>query len=70
LFDEVPALRLRGNPLGLFIAIHGQEGEYVLLIRPTPKALRGQETSDVNISDYVAGLVRAIGSWRVELPKT
>jgi hypothetical protein len=70
LFDEVPAMRLRGNPLGLFIAIHGQDGEYVLVIKPTPKALRKQDIPHVDISDYVAELVRTIGSWRVELPKT
>ena len=70
LFEEVPSLRLLGDFLGLFVAIHGQDGEYVLLIRPTPQSLRGQEGSHVNISDYVAELVRAVARWRVEVPKT
>jgi hypothetical protein len=70
LFDEVPAMRLRGCPLGLFIAIHGQEGEYVLVIQPTPKAMREQDMPHADISDYVAGLARSIADWRIEIPKT
>ena len=69
LFEDVPALRLLGTFLGLFVAIHGQKGEYVLLMQPTPQALRVQDASHVDISDYVAELARAISSWRVEVPK-
>ena len=69
LFDEVPALRLEGDFLGLFVAVHGEKGEYVLLIQPTPKSLRGKKFLDADISNYLAGLVRSIGLWRVEVPK-
>jgi hypothetical protein len=69
LFEEVPSLRLQGHFLGLFVALHGSNGEYVLLICPAPKSIRGLKGTDAVISDYVAELVRSIGRWRVEVPK-
>jgi hypothetical protein len=70
LFEEVPALRLEGDFLGLFVAIHGYEGQYVLQLEPSPKALRGQANFlHSDISNYVAELIRSSTSWRVEVPK-
>jgi len=70
LFDEVPALRLEGDFIGLFVAIHGEGGEYILLLRPKPKTLRGQgEVLYTDFSNYIAELVRSLEMWRVEVPK-
>ena len=71
MFDEVPALRLEGDFLGLFVAVHGLEGDYILLIKPKPYALRDVRSEVLlsDISNYVAELVRSASEWHVEVPK-
>lgn len=61
LFEEVPGLRLLGSFLELFVAIHGFEGSYTLLLKPKALLLPDQKTEDVDISNYVAELARSIG---------
>jgi hypothetical protein len=68
IFEEVPGIRLKGNFLGLFVALHGFDGEYTLLVQPTPAALRGlADTRHVNLGHYIAFLVKSLERWRVEV---
>jgi hypothetical protein len=69
IFDEVPALRLEGNFLGLFVAVHGYPGEYALIIQPRPDTMRGKHGFPMDISNYIALMVQSIADWRVEIPK-
>ena len=69
IFDEVPALRLERYYLGLFVALHGYQGEYTLLIKPNPERVALTDGVMTDISNYVASMIRATGLWRVEVPK-
>ena len=69
MFDEVPALRLEGNVMGLFVAVHGYSGEYTLVIEPTAKTMSDEHGVPTDISNYVALLIRLTANWRVEIPK-
>jgi len=69
IFDEVPALRLEGNFLGLFVAVLGYRGEYELIVEPRPDAMTGETGFPMDIGNYIAQMVRSIADWRVEIPK-
>lgn len=69
LCDEVPAVRLEGNYLGLSVVLHGMDGEYILSLRPRPSALRNLESGiPTDVSAYLAHLVRGVG-FQVQIPK-
>jgi hypothetical protein len=68
-FEEVPALRLEKNFLGLDIVLHGFDGNYTLYLEPVRESwLFGSKYTDV--SDYVAALIKPLGLEQVTVPET
>jgi hypothetical protein len=64
LFEEVPGLRLKRQLLGLFVGLHGFDGNYTLIMQPTSSAtIPGLQ--HVNISNYIASLLSGLGRWNV-----
>jgi hypothetical protein len=69
-FEEVPAMRLQSDFLGLVVAVHGGDGLYELLIQPHPNHLRKtQSWTMANISLYVACILEDTADWKVEVAK-
>jgi hypothetical protein len=70
-FEEVPALRLQNDLLGLRVALHGHPGLYILELRETAESVHRDSERDLlimDISNYVIHAIGFVDAWRMDVP--
>ncbi len=64
LFEEVPGLRLSKKILGLFVGLHGFDGNYTLIMQPS-SLMNLPDHQLANISNYITSLLHELGRWDI-----